>query len=78
MANYIMTYANKETVDITVKCPFCGDFSTVADIPRKEWEAYENGELAQKSLVSLNAVDREILISGICKNCQETVFNGFF
>ena len=60
-------------VEINTVCPFCGCLTTlnVSEIGFNKWM---NGELVQKAFPSLSATDREILISGICSECQIGVF----
>ena len=58
---------------VKVTCPFCGNESEVV-VNEKDFNAWQNGELAQKAFPYLNATQREILISGLCEKCQNDVF----
>ena len=63
------------TIDILTTCPFCGKDNEVT-VPFAEFNAYENGEVAQRAFKSLNATQRELIISGICPDCQKRIFYG--
>ena len=54
-------------------CPFCGALHYV-EVPLAELEAYEAGILAQNAFKSLDATEREQIISHICPECQERIF----
>lgn len=63
-------------IGILVRCPFCGRESEVM-VKMEEYLAYESGALAQDAFKSLSADEREVLISGICIKCQESIFKDF-
>ena len=56
-------------------CPFCGREYTV-EVDASDLEKYEDGALAQVAFPSpkYSAEIREFIISGICPECQESVF----
>ena len=54
-------------------CPFCGHVST-SWVDDSILKRMDNGELIQNILPDLPASEREVLISGICINCQEEIF----
>lgn len=54
-------------------CPFCGHVSKIW-VDDEIFKRMEDGERSQDILPELPASEREILISGICINCQEEVF----
>lgn len=58
---------------IETVCPFCGGV-TIIDVNADDYAAWQAGELAQNAFPYLDAADREVLISGICYNCQDEVF----
>lgn len=58
---------------IGITCPFCGDEHYV-EVPLEELEAYENGALAQDAFKSLDATEREQIISRMCPQCQAKIF----
>ena len=60
-------------IELFILCPFCGKQHSVI-VPESEYNAYKNGKLAQDAFVSLNATQREQIISGICPECQKDIF----
>lgn len=62
---------------ITNICPFCGKESEVA-VTMESWSNYVNGISAQRAFPNLSATEREMIISGICPECQESIFDKFF
>lgn len=54
-------------------CPFCGHVSEIW-VDDEVFKRMEDGELIQNILPDLPASEREVLISGICINCQEEIF----
>lgn len=61
---------------LTVKCPFCGKETQVKDVSPEGWFALMRGALMQVAFPNMSAEDREVLISGLCKECQASVFGG--
>ncbi len=60
------------TTTVSVPCPFCHTHSTV-EVPLDGFIAWRNGELIQNALPALSADDRELLISGVCPSCWDTM-----
>ena len=60
-------------VRITTVCPFCGKV-TVLDVPADGFMAWQNGSLVQNAFPDLSAEQREVLISGMCIDCQDSIF----
>lgn len=58
---------------ISKVCPFCGHVSEIW-VDDEVLKRMEDGERIQDILPELPASEREILISGICIDCQEEVF----
>ena len=58
---------------LELTCPFCGNVHYV-EVPLEELEAYEAGALAQDAFRSLNATEREQIISRLCPMCQDEIF----
>lgn len=56
------------------ECPFCGRESDVK-VTMEEWSNYVNGASVQVAFPNLSAIEREVIISGICPKCQESVFD---
>ena len=59
---------------ITKICPKCNKPSYV-DIPKDASEKWQFGMLVQDAWPEGSATVRETLISGLCKECQEGVFD---
>lgn len=58
---------------ITKVCPKCGKSSFV-DMPKDAYEKWQLGMCIQNAWPEGSATDREIMITGLCKECQEGVF----
>jgi hypothetical protein len=58
---------------ISKVCPFCGHVSEIW-VDDEVLKRMEDGERIQDVLPELPASEREVLISGICIDCQEEVF----
>lgn len=57
-----------------VECPFCGMASTVK-VDADGYFAWKyDGELIQNALPNLTPTEREMLISGMCEDCQKKIF----
>ncbi len=65
--------ATTTTVTVAVRCPFCGTVTEVT-VPREGWVARANGALIQDAFPALDADTREVLVSGLCKACQDQFF----
>ena len=55
-------------VQMICECPFCGEESLVI-VDKKDYTNWQNGLVSQKAFPYLNADDRELLQTGICKDC---------
>lgn len=62
-------------MDVQVKktCPECSRVQTIP-IPAKEHAAWKAGALIQNALVSLTPAQREVLLTGYCHGCWDTLF----
>lgn len=65
----------KDLIAVEVKCPFCGDISRIY-VVEEDYLRWQNGELIQRAMPYLPAEQREVLISGICYQCQASIFGG--
>lgn len=61
-------------ITMTRSCIFCGNTHHIS-VYKKDLEDWLDGELAQNAFPYLSTDEREVLISGICPKCWETVFN---
>ena len=73
MTRTTVTATTATTVTVSVRCPFCGK-ETVLTLPREGWVARANGALIQDAFPALEADTREVLVSGLCKACQDSFF----
>ena len=60
-------------VGINITCPFCGTKSLVI-VEEDDFTAWQNGMVAQEAFPYLSAEEREMLISGLCLDCQDKLF----
>lgn len=56
------------------QCPFCSK-QTELDIDEIGLQAYRSGAKITAAFPNLDSFDREVLLTGICYDCQEKVFN---
>lgn len=58
---------------LSIKCPMCKDVFEV-EVKDRDYENHKNGLLAQTAFPYLSVEDRELLISGICSDCFDLMF----
>lgn len=58
---------------VTCVCPICGQENEVL-VRECDFYAWKNGKCAQDCFGYLSASDRELLISGLCYDCQVSIF----
>ena len=68
-----MIYRYEDSVGVERDCPFCGR-TWMCSYPTEKYEKWENGEPIQKAMIAIPRESREFLISGICPECQEKIF----
>lgn len=62
-------------MNVIITCPFCGKESVI-NMTFEEYMQYDMGKLTiQEIFPGMEASDREILISGMCKECQKEIFS---
>lgn len=61
-------------MEVVKICPFCGESSTLY-VKDGQIEKYEAGASVQEAFDDIDSFGRELIISGVCFNCQEKVFN---
>lgn len=69
----IVEMISETEVRITTACPFCGKVTTL-NVPADGFMAWQNGSLVQSAFPDMSAEDREVLISGMCIDCQDSIF----
>jgi hypothetical protein len=62
-----------ENATIVVPCPFCAKSSEVS-VPLSGYKAWQSGEFIQNAMPDVSADDRELLISGTCSECWDSMF----
>ena len=66
---------SKEMVTVHTVCPFCGKSSYI-DVPFDGYMAWKhNGVCIQNAMPDVPAYVSELLISGICLACQDSIFS---
>ena len=67
----------KFDAEVVVVCPFCGKATTI-QVVEEDYCAWRfDGVLIQDAMPYLPANVREMLISGMCDECQEKMFSSF-
>lgn len=66
---------NTATVEITKVCPFCGKVNHLI-VNQEMYNRWIDGEPVQKVFYMVDASERELLMSGICHDCQNDIFGG--
>ena len=64
---------NTEACIIRTTCPCCGQLNHIHAL-QAEFDAWQAGALVQDAFPTMDATDRESLISGLCADCQATFF----
>lgn len=59
---------------IETRCPFCGKINEVNINEEAFFEWQYGGKNIQDVVPEMSATDREMLISGICPECQVKIF----
>lgn len=61
-------------VTIIKKCISCNTITTIT-VTASQHYRWQHGELIQRVMPELSEDDRELLISGMCGNCFDNLFN---
>ena len=61
-------------ITIETRCPFCGAINHVA-VFEADYDRWIDGELVQNAFPYLTADEKELLVSGLCLDCQKEVFD---
>ena len=64
---------NYKEVTVVTTCPFCGHANEV-EVNEMDYLDWDDGMLAQNAFPYLSATEREQIISGICPDCQKSIF----
>ena len=68
-----MVKINYKEICVVTYCPFCGHAHEV-EVNEVDYWDWQDGVLAQNAFPYLSADEREMLISGICPTCWDTMF----
>lgn len=68
-----MVKINYKEICVVTQCPFCGRGNEV-EVNEVDYWDWQDGVLAQDAFPYLSADEREMLISGICPTCWDTMF----
>lgn len=63
-----------ESITVHCKCPWCGKETNI-ECDKTAWEEYQDGALIQDAFPQLDVVTREMLISGMCPDCQAEFYD---
>lgn len=63
------------TVQVQVTCVSCGA-TKLFQLPYSRYIAWQNGMLIQDAFPEMPAADRELLISGLCPDCWNALWEG--
>ena len=66
---------NGESINVEGECRRCGEKHCIG-MERSEWEAWLKGELIQRAMPKLDSDARELLLSGLCGKCFDSIFDG--
>ena len=56
------------------RCPFCGK-KTEIQIEEAQYFNWLSGAMVQDAFPTLSATDREVLLTGMCPKCQDSIFD---
>lgn len=60
-------------VNLIKECPFCGTVTAIK-VEAGAYRKYAEGELAQRAFPELTPAEREVVITGMCIDCQHKIF----
>ena len=66
-------YGESEVACITVSCPFCGKETEIV-VDKDKYDTWQGGMLIQRAFPNLDSEQRELLITGMCYECQASFF----
>lgn len=61
-------------INVETICPFCGKLHGIS-VNEDGYLAWREGELIQTALPELSVNEREVLVSGMCLECQTKFFD---
>lgn len=60
-------------INLDIVCPICGRYTSVV-VDENDYLDWKGGKLVQDAFWYLDANERELLISGICPHCWDSMF----
>ena len=63
-------------ITVEFQCPMCGREYEV-DVPIEAFFAWQSGALIQEAMPNASATVREHFVSGLCEDCQESIFTAY-
>lgn len=69
----MIVYLDKDVIVVEKTCPFCNK-RYEGSFPSEGYGKWMGGELIQNAMPTVPATSREWLISGICPECQDSIF----
>lgn len=71
----VITSPNMENeATILTTCPFCKQ-NQIVNVDAEGYNRWRRGELIQNALPNLSSDIRELLMTGTCSKCWDTVFS---
>lgn len=67
-----MKRINYKEISVITRCPFCGHANFV-EVNEDDYLDWQDGKLVQDAFPYLSADEREMLISGICPKCWDSM-----
>ena len=66
---------SEKKMDLNARCLICNKMTTIKDVDMAGYKLWsEDKVLIQSALPDLSVDDRELLISGTCKTCWDSMF----
>lgn len=63
-------------VNIDIECIACSETETIKEQEGIRIDSWAKGEYIQNAFPHLDATKREMMVSGLCSECQKAVFGG--
>ena len=60
-------------ITVENRCPFCGKKVEV-EVEHSQYVEWLNGAMVQEAFPTLSATQREMLLTGMCPKCQDSIF----
>ena len=76
--NYKIIYSSPfhNDLDVAIDCPMCGARTVLQCVPDAGFSFWIEGAFIKDALPELKNWEQEVLISGLCRGCQDSLFTG--